>query len=336
MKKLNNLILMLSLLSMIIICCDKSKNPIDSQSLTHSEAVGLSKGNPNVNPTIHYFTIKEYDQGVDPGPGIDPNWTRNLLDFEEADLDELIDFASDKWYSIEYDVSHPDGIAKVSMFFYYDANVDYQHQMEELEFVGYVLQEYNVTVPQTFDWREGIIIPTGGDNDAYSSDPSLLDQLATYNDSNAPVDGADHYGIFIWVESAGKQMRLNQKISYMWINAKSGLETFHVDNVEVDAEKVKGVIYTPTAKVTVSAEGVIVWGKWSGLAESNYRYKGGPSGVDGVVEIVGPDFKNNASGEVIFTVKTLRKVDGVYNPDENSNWDWPSVEPFGSLSVPIP
>ena len=88
MKKLNNLILMLSLLSMIIICCDKSKNPIDSQSSTRSEVVGLSKGRPQNEPDITYFKISEYDQST-------LKWTLDLLDYEEADLPELIDFASD-------------------------------------------------------------------------------------------------------------------------------------------------------------------------------------------------------------------------------------------------
>ncbi len=343
MTKSFYIILVLIILGLIIVGCEKSKNPIDSQSLTHSEAVGLTKGNPNVEPTIHYFTIEEYDQGVVPGPGVNPNWTRDLLDYENVDLDKLIDFAAGKWYRIKYDVSHPDGISMVTKFIYYDANVDYQSGMDELEYVGYVIRDENVSGLQIYDWKDGKIWPAGFDNDAYSSNSTLMDQLATYNNSGAPVLGADHYGIYLWVESAGKQLRLNQKLSYMWFAAKAqGSEKLHVDNINITAAQAKGVSYTPTATAQILDDqdmpvaGAYVYGKWGGLLDGTGKYKGGPSDANGYVDIVGPDFKNNTTGEVTFIVKTLRKVDGVYDPYANSNWVWPSEEPNGSLDVPIP
>ena len=121
--------------------------------------------------------------------------------------------------------------------------------------------------------------------------------------------------------------------------SKPATEELSVQQVEVTAVKTKGVNATPIARVQIVNDngpltGITVYGNWAGITESNYNFKGGPPDADGWVTVEGPTFKNKGSGEIIFTVSTVRKVDAVYDPRANSAWTWPE-KPSGSRQIPI-
>jgi len=148
--------------------------------------------------------------------------------------------------------------------------------------------------------------------------------------SDPEGNGVDHYGVYIWIESAGRRIALTEKRTYLRINAPSSLNEYHVDDVIVTPAKSKGSFYIPTAEVTISdpVEGVRVYGVWGGSAYADPLKVRATTDMNGVALFEGPRFRNRGPGEVTFTVKMLRKVDSVYNPD-------PTIKDSDSLLLPF-
>lgn len=339
--------ILLSVLILLLILftmgCEKLSTPLESPS-GQDQAARLNKKPIQEKPTIHSFKIQEIENE-------NVNWEEvlieeeELIEFEGIDLSHVIDFTNEKKYKMTYETTHPDGIQEVVMFIYYDTNCDGQIQQEALEYKANVFVHENVTEEQTFDWEGGKIMKRFYPLDPFTSDTTLIDQLATYNNNPEEYPSADRYGIYIWVKSGGDRMQVAELSFYMWIKAKPATEgLLSVEEVVVSAYKTKGANAKPIAEVRVvnsnvdndPLSGITVCGNWTGINISNCcTFKGGPPDDDGWVTIEGPEFKNKGSDEIIFTVSTLRKVGAVYNPKANIGWDWPDEKPSGSKHIPI-
>ena len=140
------------------------------------------------------------------------------------------------------------------------------------------------------------------------------------------------------------------KKSYMWIHATSGAGTMYVESIDIVPVKVKGTSYKPLVEVQIFEKDVgqitdaTIWYMWGGLLEDPYKRvaKDSDDGVvDGIINVEGPKFNCNKAGQIIFTVKTVRKINYVYNPYDNKygegfmQWEWATHEPNGVLPVPF-
>ena len=248
----------------------------------------------------------------------------------------VIDFTEKNSYRIHFHITYPEVISKVELCLYYDANVDYNTRFEPLEYRGYIRQEENVSGEKFLHWADGNLIPSGGSEHALSSNLSLLDQMATYNDNDAPVPDADHYGLWIWIHSGDREIGFVQLESFMWIQAPATDKKVYVESINMSHDTGKGSKITPKAEIKLNDElrGARLTYKWGGLLEDNYYYIQGPPYDVYPIVITGPDVQNNKSGEVTLTVKSVRLQDYVYDP-ENGLGNWPYVEPTGSLSIPV-
>ena len=193
---------------------------------------------------------------------------------------------------------------------------------------------------ETFSWN-GYVQPFGLDAQVYNYGRyKLFDELATYDYQSdqgfeSPWNQCDHYLMRIDVYAEGST-KLASKTVYLWFAGTQdrSLQKWYVNSVEIYDFTVNKNKVTPHVKVQVykngsPAQGAFVQGRWGGLLEGSdsFMKDRGQADVNGWVYIDGPEFRKNQSGPITFTVGTIRDRYGVYNPWENTTWDWP-VLPF--------
>lgn len=328
------------LVSMVVFLSCQKTNLLEPQSNDENVVVTLAKKPPKVStlPYIESFFIEEYS-------GSALIRTINIVDKNDlvfTETNEPIDFSTYQ-YKVHYNVTHVNDINYVRVMMFYDLNNDGEPDFSPLESKPWLFRdEYEGTndtdISKTELW-DGTVIESIWDrileypNDRYQ----LYDQLATYDDGGR-TDGADKYGFFIW---AGNDNGDTEKRFTLWIKAaNSPVNQYHVGDITFDTVPAKGNSVQVNANVTIDGsssaplDGVYVYGKWSGIYQSNSVYRAGPS-VNGMVTFEGPKIKNNASGVEIFTIETIKAQYSAYNPWENENsntlWTWPNVSPFKEL-----
>lgn len=334
MKKLVIFITCITLTFFLLNNCSDSSNPINSQQDQLSD---LSKGKPpnKGKPPKDKLSIESFQIIVN------GTQTYNIGSGDKP----IIDFKSSNTYELKYKVSHPDGYSKVQVYLYYDFDSDEMENYSALQFASLIIDDTEVMSNEEYSrpLTDKVLGPDFNEN-RFTSNWELMDQKATYYaDPNisCPDPLADQYliQIMVWY---GEEVAHNE--SYVWLIADEGSGELYVSSINIIPTSIKKNRNKPKATVIFlntnnEYKNARIYYNWGGnIIGNNYTGTKVDYDNDGIITVDGPDYSTRSSGEIIFTVKAIVMTDNVYNPYLHwyllNKWEWPVVEPFGTLSVP--